>query len=68
MGSQVRIEALKRASTLVGGPVPLRRCLRVSAAALALWMSGAVATPTDVFLKAVDLIYDRDFSELKDRT
>jgi len=67
MGSEVRIETLKRASAIVGGPAPLRRYLRVSAAALALWMSGAVATPTDVFLKAVDLLYDRDISELKDR-
>jgi len=50
---------------MVGGPLPLRRYLKVSAAALALWMSGAVATPTDVFLKAVDLIYDRDLAELK---
>ena len=68
MATQVRIEALKRASTIVGGPVPLRRYLKVSAAALALWMSGTVVTPTDVFLKAVDLIYDRDFSEIKDRS
>jgi len=37
----------------------------VSAAALALWMSGAVATPTDVFLKAVDLIVEREVSELE---
>ena len=67
MGSEVRIETLRRASAMVGGPLPLRRCLKVSAAALALWMSGAVATPTDVFLKAVDLIYDRDITELKNR-
>jgi len=67
MGSQVRIEALRRASAIAGGPVPLRRYLRVSAAALALWMSGAVATPTDVFLKAVDLIVERDLSDLEKR-
>lgn len=67
MGSEVRIETLRRASAMVGGPLPLRRYLKVSAAALALWMSGAVATPTDVFLKAVDLIYDRDITELKNR-
>jgi len=65
MGAEVRIETLKRASVMVGGPLPLRRCLKVSAAALALWMSGAVATPTDVFLKAVDLLYERDISEIK---
>jgi hypothetical protein len=28
-------------------------------------MSGAVATPTDVFLKAVDLVVDREVSELE---
>jgi hypothetical protein len=67
MGSAVRIETLKRASAMVGGPLPLRRYLKVSAAALALWMSGAVATPTDVFLKAVDLLYDQDITNLRNR-
>ena len=67
MVSEVRIETLKRASAVAGGPLPLRRYLKVSAAALALWMSGAVATPTDVFLKAVDLLYERDITELKSR-
>jgi hypothetical protein len=65
MASPVRSKVLERAADILGGQPELRSYLRVSAAALALWMSGAVATPTDVFLKAVDVIYERDLSELE---
>jgi hypothetical protein len=65
MASPVRRKALERAADILGGQPALRRYLRVSAAALALWLSGAAATPTDVFLKAVDVIYDRDLSDLE---
>jgi hypothetical protein len=61
------MQALRRAADILGGPVPLRGYLHVSALVLTLWMSGAIATPTDVFLKVVDLIVERDISELKSK-
>jgi hypothetical protein len=65
MGDPVRAEVLQRAAEILGGQAALRRYLKVSAAALALWMSGAVSAPTEVFLKAVDVIYERDLSDLR---
>jgi hypothetical protein len=61
------MQALRRAADILGGPVQLRRHLKVSALVLTLWMSGAAATPTDVFLKVVDLIVEQDVSELKSK-
>ncbi|HWA36875.1 MAG TPA: hypothetical protein VG873_03340 [Burkholderiales bacterium] len=47
---------LERAAKIVGGSPALSRYLNVSAALLALWMTGAQPPPTDAFLKAVDLV------------
>ena len=63
----VRASTLRRAAQLLGGPEALRGYLKVSALCLTLWMSGAEATPTDVFLKAVDVIAERDMSELESK-
>jgi hypothetical protein len=67
MASEVRTQALRRASEILGGFLPLRSYLKVSTVALAVWMSGAVAPPNDVFLKVVDLIVERDLSDLKSK-
>ena len=61
------MQALGRAADILGGPVQLRGYLRVSALVLTLWMSGATALPNDVFLKVVDLIVERDISDLKSK-
>jgi hypothetical protein len=67
MASQVHMQALRRAANILGGPLELRGYLKVSALALTLWTSGACAMPTDVFLKVVDLIVERDVCDLKSR-
>lgn len=59
----VRALALVRASRILGGPNPLRAYLNVSAVCLSLWMSGGATIPTDVFLKTVDLIVDREIHD-----
>jgi len=64
--SKVRAQTLRRAAQIVGGPAPLRRYLRVSALCLAAWMSGADQAPTDVFLKAVDLIMEQNAPDRHD--
>jgi hypothetical protein len=61
------MHALRRAAEILGGPVQLRGYLKVSAFVLALWMSGGAAPPTEVFLKAVDLIVERDIADLKSK-
>lgn len=60
MSDVVRSLALRRAASILGGSRPLRVYLNVSAMVLAMWMSGVSKPPTDVFLKAVDLIVEQD--------
>ena len=62
------MRTLERASEIVGGPDALRRRLKVSALVLALWMGGAEPPPTDVFLKAVDIVEDQVMASLKKRS
>ena len=55
----MRAQTLRRAAQIAGGPAQLRKYLKVSALCLAAWMSGADPAPTDVVLKAVDLIMEQ---------
>ena len=57
-GRGVRVRTLYKAAEIVGGREPLRCRLNVSALVLAMWFSGAEPPPTDVFLKAVDIVED----------
>jgi hypothetical protein len=47
---------LARAARVVGGPERLSRLLKLSPLQLNRWMRGTEAPPTDVFLRAVDVI------------
>ena len=67
MANWTHMQALRRASEILGGFPQLRGYLKVSAVALALWMSGQTAPPTEIFLKVVDLIVERDVSDLRSR-
>jgi hypothetical protein len=58
MDRSVRALTLRRAAEIVGGPAQLRTYLNVSAICLAAWMTGVDTAPTQVFLKAVDLVMD----------
>ncbi len=60
----VRTATLRRAAEILG-PSRLREILGVSAMALTVWMTGVEAPPTDVFLKAVDLIVERNLEDLR---
>ena len=57
--------ALQRAAEILGGSRPLRAYLNVSALVLGMWMSGAQPPHTDVFLKVVDLIVEKDLDGLR---
>jgi hypothetical protein len=62
----VRACALRRAADILGGNRPLRAYLNVSALVLGMWMSGAQPPPTDVFLKVVDLIVEKDLDRMRE--
>jgi hypothetical protein len=64
-GDVVRARALQRAATILGGKPRLRAYLNVPALVLGMWMSGATPPPTDVFLKVVDLIVEKDLESLR---
>ena len=62
---RVRVRTLARAANLLGGPEPLRRRLNVSAFLLAAWLTGAQVPPTDVFLRAVDIVEEAVTESIK---
>jgi hypothetical protein len=62
---QLRRRTLHRAAEILGGRARLRKYLKVSAICLAAWMTGAEAAPTEVFLKAVDVVVDDTLNELR---
>jgi hypothetical protein len=64
-GDAVRTRALRRAASILGGKPRLRAYLNVPALILGMWMSGVTPPPTDVFLKVVDLIVDKDLESLR---
>lgn len=61
MDTAVRVHTLRRAEQILGGRKELRKYLNVSAVCLAAWMAGLDPAPTDVFLKAVDVVMDRRY-------
>ena len=67
MANAMHMQALRRASEILGGSPQLSGYLKVSAVALGIWMSGQAVPPTEIFLKVVDLIVEHDVSDLKSR-
>ena len=61
----MRAWTLRRASELLGGTPQLCKYLRVSALSLSVWTSGAEPPPTDVFLKAVDVVVEAELKKLR---
>jgi hypothetical protein len=54
------VMTLVRAAGIVGGEAELALRLNISAAILHLWIVGTAIPPTDIFLKAVDIVMERD--------
>ena len=61
----VRVSTLRRACEILGGRAQLRKYLKVSAFSLGVWMAGTEAPPTDVFLKAVDVVVEHEVDDLR---
>lgn len=61
--ADVYVRTLIRAAEITGGAQELAFKLKVTPSHLSLWMSGLEPCPGYVFLKAVDLVLERDISE-----
>jgi DNA-binding transcriptional regulator YiaG len=55
------LRTLRRAAELIGDQEALARRLNVTPSHLALWIQGVEKPPTYVFLRAVDLVSERQF-------
>lgn len=58
----VYIRTLVRAAEIAGGTQELAFKLRITPSHLSLWMAGLEPCPTEVFLKAVDLVLEREIA------
>jgi DNA-binding transcriptional regulator YdaS (Cro superfamily) len=56
----VQARTLRRASAIVGGIQALATKLGVEPLRLRDWMEGSATPPGDVFLKAVEIVLERD--------
>ena len=65
MNARTRRRTLAKAAEISGGTHALRRRLHVSATLLTLWLSGGQPLPTDIFLKAVDIVEEQTVESLK---
>jgi hypothetical protein len=62
----VRARTLCRAAEILGGEEPLALHLGVTPSHLALWLRGAGQPPDAVFLRAVDVVLEREAGILKE--
>ena len=61
--SDVHVGTLIRAAEIVGGAQELAFELKVTPSHLSLWIAGLEPCPSHIFLKAVDLVLERDLAE-----
>ena len=61
----VYMRTLARAADILGGEGPLAQYLSVVPSHLALWLSGTESPPTEIFLRAVDVVCDADLLGLQ---
>jgi hypothetical protein len=59
----VHVRTLLRAAEIAGGAQALAFTLKVTPSHLSLWMGGLEPCPGHIFLKAVDLVLERDLAE-----
>jgi DNA-binding transcriptional regulator YdaS (Cro superfamily) len=64
---EVYIRTLQRAVEIVGGEQPLALRIKVTPSHLSLWLQGLEDPPTEVFLRAVDLVSEHEFGQLGNR-
>jgi hypothetical protein len=60
----VYVAVFKRASELMGGPETLAAYLDVSPVLVMAWIGGHVEPSEDMFLRAVDLLLEREVAKI----
>lgn len=63
----VYIRTLMRAAEIAGGAQELAFRLKITPSHLSLWLGGLEPCPPDVFLKAVDLVLEREIAVQKNQ-
>jgi DNA-binding transcriptional regulator YdaS (Cro superfamily) len=63
----VYLRTLQRAVQIAGGEQALALRIKVTPSHLALWLRGLEQPPTEVFLRAVDLVSEDEFRQLSAR-
>jgi hypothetical protein len=61
--SDVHVRTLMRAAEIAGGAQELAFKLKVTPSHLSLWLGGLEPCPNHIFLKAVDLVLERDLAD-----
>jgi len=61
--TDVYVRTLVRAAEIAGGAQQLALRLKVTPSHLSLWMGGLESCPGHIFLKAVDLVLERDIAQ-----
>lgn len=64
----VHARAWERVLAILGGVDALAQHLEQPVWRVKLWSRGSVSIPSDVFLKVVDLLLERELSQMKDET
>lgn len=60
----IHARTLQRAAEIAGGEQQLAFRLKVTPSHLSLWLGGLADPPGDVFLRAVDLVIEKDLAAL----
>jgi len=60
----VHVRTLQRAVEIMGGEQQLAFRLKVTPNHLSLWLTGVATPPGDVFLRAADLVTEKDLAGL----
>ena len=66
MANAVRLHALVRAVAMLGSIDALARHLEQPVWRVELWLRGSVSIPPDAFMKVVDLLLERELSQMKE--
>ena len=59
----MHVRTLLRSAEIAGGTQELAFRLQVTPSHLSLWMGGLEPCPSHIFLKAVDLVLEKDLAE-----
>ena len=65
MGSTIHSSSIQRAAGIAGGPAALASELRVPVDLVEAWAQGVEEVPPAIFLKVVDILLERQLSEIR---